>query len=247
MIAKANVVVLENPAALAQRAADEFVRRALTALAERGTFSVALSGGTTPTAMFELLASPRFATRVPWEHVHVFWSDERCVPPDDPASNFGLAQRTLLSRVDIPATNVHRMKGELPPEQAARDYQNELAEFFEHGLMHLDLVLLGLGPDGHTASLFPRTAALSVTDTWCVANRVADAPVSPWRLTLTFPSINAARAAMFLVEGDQKADIVAKVLEGPRDVTNLPAQGVTPADGELMWLLDRPAASRLRR
>lgn len=177
----------------------------------------------------------------------MFWGDERCVPPDDPSSNFGLAQHALLSRVGIPADNVHRMKGELAPEEGARDYRAALAGFFGSGATRFDLVFLGLGLDAHTASLFPRTSALAVTDLSCVANRAVDAPVAPWRLTLTFPALNAARAVIFLVEGERKADAVAKVLEGPRDITNLPAQGIAPTDSELIWLLDRPAASRLHR
>jgi 6-phosphogluconolactonase len=238
-----DIVVLEDPAALATQAAIEFQTRAHSAINDHGRFAVALSGGKTPEAMFALLAGTGFAEDIPWEHVHLFWGDERCVPPDDPRSNFGTARDLLVGKVPIPAANVHRMPGEDEPHEGALKYGEELKRFFG-GPAEFDLVYLGLGPDGHTASLFPNSTALLVSDAQCVAN-FAGADIDPaWRLTLTYPAINASRAVMFLVEGEAKAEIAAKVLEGPKDPTLLPAQGIAPA-GALVWLLDRAAAARL--
>ena len=240
-----NIVVLDSAVAVANQAAVEFQIRARTAVQERGKFVVALSGGTTPTEMFEMLASTEFEEALPWPDTHVFWSDERCVPPHDEGSNYGIAWRTFLSQVDVPSANIHRMKGELDPAAGADDYRRQLAAFFAGGPTRFDLMFLGLGADGHTASLFPHSGALEAIGELCVANLVEDAPVAPWRLTLTFPAINASRAVIFLVESESKADILPIVLDGPRDVTNVPAQGVQPTDGELLWVLDRAAASKL--
>jgi len=201
---------------------------------------VALSGGKTPRAMLETLAKRALA----WPQIHFFWSDERCVGPDDPDSNYGMARAALLGRIAVPTSNVHRMNGELDPPAGARDYSDQMRVFFTAWPI-FDLVYLGLGPDGHTASLFPGTAALRVTDETCVANRVDGHVPSPWRLTLTFPAINAARRVAFLVEGAQKADILKQVVEGTQDVERYPAQGIAPGSGDLTWLVDAAAASRL--
>lgn len=238
-----DIVVVDDPAALATQGAIEFQTRAHSAINHHGHFAVALSGGKTPKAMLTLLAGTDFAEDIPWDAVHLFWGDERCVPPDDPKSNFGMARDALISKVPLPAGNVHRMPGEDEPHAGAVEYDDELKRFFS-GPAKFDLVYLGLGPDGHTASLFPNTAALQVTDAQCVANFAGENVDAPWRLTLTYPAINASRAVIFLVDGEAKADIVAKVLEGPKNPTLLPSQGIEPA-GSLIWLLDRPAASKL--
>lgn len=232
--------VVETPELLAERAADAFETACATAVRKSGRFAVALSGGKTPRAMLETLAS----RRLDWPSIHFFWSDERCVSPDDANSNFKMARDALFAHVNPPAANVHRMKGELEPHEGARDYALGLKSFFA-GPPIFDLVYLGLGPDGHTASLFPGTTALRVADEPCVANRV-DGPVpSPWRLTLTYSAINAALDVIFLVEGTEKAGILQQVLEGPRDVERYPAQGIAPQAGELRWLVDSAAAALL--
>ena len=242
----ARIFTLDTPDHLAEQAALEFQVRAKAAMEEADRFAVALSGGSTPKAMMQRLASPEYASRVDWSRVHVFWSDERCVPPDDPNSNFALAQHALLDQVSIPAGNIHRMPGERDPQEAAAAYEALLRAFFA-GAPAFDLTFLGLGPDGHTASLFPNSAALDVRDRYCAANKAAAHVVSPWRLTLTYSAINASKAVIFLVQGADKADIVARVLEGPRDPKLLPAQGVAPERGTLTWLLDAAAATKLTR
>jgi 6-phosphogluconolactonase len=239
------IVVLDTPDNVASQGADEFEVRARAAIAEHGRFAVALSGGTTPRAMFALLASPGFAEDIDWQHVHFFWSDERCVAPDDGRSNYGEALKALLAPIEMPASNIHRMRGELDPHAGAVDYCEQLAAFFGDDIA-FDLIYLGLGPDGHTASLFPGATTLRVTDQLCAAVHVPDNAVAPWRLTLTYPALNAARCAMFLVEGKEKADVLARVLEGPRDIQRLPAQGVAPVPGTLVWLVDKRAAAQLR-
>jgi 6-phosphogluconolactonase len=239
------IVVLDTADSVASQGADEFEVRARAAIAEHGRFAVALSGGTTPRAMFSLLASPEFAEDIDWRHVHFFWSDERCVPPDDGRSNYGEALRALLAPIEMPASNIHRMRGELDPHSGAVDYCEHLTAFFGDDVA-FDLIYLGLGPDGHTASLFPGSPALSVTDQLCAAVHLPDNAVAPWRLTLTYPVLDAARCVMFLIEGKEKADVLARVLEGPRDIQRLPAQGVAPVNGTLVWLVDKPAAEKLR-
>jgi 6-phosphogluconolactonase len=238
-------VVLDTPADVAYQGADEFEVRARAAINEHGRFAVALSGGSTPRAMFEVLASPEYAEDIEWSRVFVFWADERCVPPDDERSNYGMALKALLAPIALPESNIFRMRGDLDPHDGALDYSERLAGFFGSNIA-FDLIYLGLGPDGHTASLFPHSSALDVADQPCTPVNVPGNDVAQWRLTLTYPVLNAARCAMFLVEGKEKTDILARVLEGPRDPAALPAQGVVPVHGTLAWLIDRAAASGLR-
>lgn len=235
------IVSLADPELLAARASDEFAAVALAATRERGRFAVALSGGKTPRAMLETLST----RALDWSSIHFFWSDERCVGPDDPNSNYGMARSALLSKIALPGGNVHRMRGELDPQAGASAYDAELRAFFGSTRPVFDLLFLGLGPDGHTASLFPGTAALGITDAWCAANEVTGPVASPWRLTLTYPAINAASRVVFLVEGTDKADILATVLGQEKDVRRYPAQGIAPTDGELVWLVDSAAAAKL--
>lgn len=234
------IVVVDSPAALAARAADEFAADAARAIAASGRFTAALSGGKTPRAMLAALAS----RPLDWRRISFFWSDERCVGPDDPDSNYGMARDALLSKIDVPPANVHRMRGELDPAAGAGAYDAELRGVFGTAA-RFDLLFLGLGPDGHTASLFPGTAALDATDRWCAANEVTGNVASPWRLTLTYPAIDAARRILFLVEGNDKAGILATVLCGEQDARRYPAQGIAPKDGELVWLVDAAAAAKL--
>lgn len=232
------IKVLADPALLAAEAAERFISLAREAIGQRGRFSVALSGGHTPEKMFQLLAQESYRWRVPWEKVEIFFSDERCVPPDSLESNYHMAEEALLRNVPIPGDNVYRMRGEIDPNQAAIEYGQLLKEKFGDG--GLDLIFLGMGPDGHTASLFPGTEALREAKHRCVANYVPK--LSAWRITMTAPFINRAGTVMFLVTGADKAQRLKEVLEGPTDPERLPSQLIRPDPGKLVWLLDAEAA-----
>lgn len=240
----AEIVVLSDAEALAREAAVRFVALACQAIDSRGRASVALSGGSTPGRLFALLAEDPYRGQIPWEHVHLFWADERCVSPQDATSNYRMAREILISKVPIPPDQVHRMQGELAPEVAARVYERELQDFFCGPRPRLDLVLLGLGEDGHTASLFPGSPLLAEKDRLVApaAASYQDRPVE--RITLTLSAINTARQVLFLVGGSAKAGIVVSVLKGPDGC--FPAQGVQPTAGSLTWLLDAPAAAQLQ-
>jgi len=232
--------VHDTPEALAEAAALLFVEEATRAIAERGRFAVALAGGSTPEATYGVLARDH-ADDVDWPNVHVFFGDERTVPPDHEDSNYRMAREALLDLV--PVGSVHRMRGELSPEEAAASYEGDLAGFFGEIPPVLDLVMLGIGGDGHTASLFPETAALGVTDRLAVANPVPKLDTT--RLTLTVPVLNAARRIVFLVAGEGKADALREILEGDADPSRYPAKLVQPPGGPT-WLVDRAAARRLQ-
>lgn len=237
--------VLGDGAELARAAAEEFARRAGEAIRARGRFSVALSGGSTPRRLFALLADPAepFRDRIDWRAVHLFWGDERHVPPDHPESNFRMVRETLLDRVEIPAANVHRMHGEEPDAaRAAALYEDELRSFFG-AMPRFDLVLLGLGADAHTASLFPGTAAVREREHWVAAPWIEK--LGTFRITLTPAVFDRAAAVIFLVQGDEKAGALRAVLTGNRDPDCVPAQAVHPLDGEILWLVDRAAAREL--
>jgi 6-phosphogluconolactonase len=236
-----NVQVYESPQELAEAAARAFVESAAEAIAERGRFAVALAGGSTPRVTYEVLARDH-AGDVDWPNVHVFFGDERTVPPDHEDSNYRMVHEALLSHV--PVGSIHRMRGELPPQEAAAAYEEELREFFApDGVPGFDLIVCGIGEDGHTASLFPETSALEVTDRWAVANPVLKLETT--RLTLTVPVINAARAVTFLVAGEGKAGAVREILEGDADPRAYPAKFVRPESGTLTWMVDRAASSSL--
>lgn len=246
------IVVCAGRDSLYERAARRFVEAGRAAVAARERFAVALSGGSTPEPLFEALARPELRSAVAWESTRLFWADERCVPPDHPDSNYRLARATLLEAVGVPAERVHRMRGEEPdPERAAARYEREMREVLspEPGsLPRLDLVLLGIGADGHTASLFPGSDAVAERDRLAVAVRSSETAMQPPivdRITLTPPAINAARDVLFLVTGERKAPAVAAVLEGPREPERWPAQSVDPVEGSVAWLLDTAAASDL--
>lgn len=232
---------------VALSAAEHWVLHAARSQAARGGFSVALSGGATPKKLHELIASAPYRDRVDWGHIEIFFGDERAVPPDHPDSNYRMARETLLDRVPILEERVHRMQGE-PADLAAeaRRYSRLLEERLERtgeGVPILDLVFLGMGGDGHTASLFPGTAALSERREHVVANDVPQ--LSTRRLTLTFPVLNAARSVVFLVTGEGKAERVAEIFEVRPGAPAFPAGRVRPNPGELLWLLDAAACSRL--
>ena len=225
-------------------AARDFVFRAEAAINERGRFAVALAGGSTPKGTYEALARD-YADKLDWSKVHVFFGDERTVPPDHEDSNYRMARETLLSRIRV--GSVHRLRCELPSEEAAATYERELREFYgtSEEPPSFDLILLGLGEDGHTASLFPETPALDVTDRWVVANPVLKLETA--RLTLTIPIINAAKAVTFLVAGEDKAPVLKEILEGDADPHECPAKFIRPEDGDLTWMADRAASSLVNR
>lgn len=235
-----NLRIYENVRELSEAAARVFVEKARRSIDESGRFAVALAGGTTPKATYEILVREYGGPKgLDWSKVHVFFGDERTVPPDHEDSNYRMAQEALLSRV--PVGSVHRMRGELDPREAATLYEKDLEEFFG-GPPVLDLVLLGMGEDGHTASLFPCTPALDVCDRWVVENPVEKLDTT--RLTLTVPSVNAASAVNFLVSGEGKADALKKILEEVAEPQEYPANLIQPAE-ELVWMVDAAAASSL--
>jgi 6-phosphogluconolactonase len=240
------LVRVDDRRALARNAAQRFTLAAERAMEAHGYFSVALSGGSTPRDLYALLATPEFAEHIDWEHVHLFWGDERAVPPDDAQSNFRMVEQTLLAHVPIPSENVHRIAGEEEPARAARAYADELRSFFkpaENELPHFDLMLLGLGENGHTASLFPHTAVLHNTTDWVAAEYIPEVGMN--RITLTAPVINASENILFLVAGAEKATVVRAVLRGEYRPEDLPSQLINPKEGSLVWLLDRAAAAQL--
>lgn len=242
----ADVLLVSDTAALAEQAAERFVEAAAAALAESGRFSVALSGGATPRGLYARLAAEPFRSRVDWGRVLVFWGDERCAPPDHPDSNYRLAQELLLSRVPVRPENVYRMEGEMAdPDLAAAEYAGELQSAL--GLKRgerprFDLILLGMGTDGHTASLFPRSPALREVTRLAVAAYVE--AVKGYRITLTLPVLNNAARVLFLVAGSDKAQRLRQVLTG-KPSHDLPASLVRPERGTLHWIVDRAAATGL--
>lgn len=221
--------------ALYDHAARQFETIGEEAVRLRDRFLVALAGGSTPSPLYERL--PRLDA-IDWKSVHVFWSDERCVPPDDPASNFASVRETLLDRIAVPAEQVHRIEGEKPPLEAADAYEVLVRQTLGAD-GRFDLVLLGIGADGHTASLFPRHQALTETERWILPVHVSANPA--WRITMTLPLINAARHVQFLVVGSEKANAVSR-MEGGQD---LPASRVRPVDGEVTLLADKKAGALL--
>ncbi len=223
--------------------ADLFVDVACTALAKRGKVHVALAGGNTPRAAYELLAQLPRSSEISWSDVFIYFGDERCVPPDDAQSNYRMARLAFLEAVPIPAANVHRMRGELDPAEAARDYAAVLRTDLGEN-PSFDLTLLGLGPDGHTASLFPGSPPDADDD--ALVRAVYSESSAMWRVTITPKVINASHTVAFAVEGVEKAAILAAVLEGPRDPVALPSQIVAPSPGRLLWLVDKAAAGTLR-
>jgi 6-phosphogluconolactonase len=241
---RGEVCVFANPEAVATAVADLFVDVGQTALADRGAFRVALSGGNTPRRAYELLAQEPRSLALPWKDVFIYFGDERCVPPDDEQSNYRMARKAFLDAVPIPTTNVHRIRGEADPGVAANNYASIIrADLADPP--RLDLVLLGLGPDGHTASLFPGSPP-DLHDSVLVRAVYAESQAM-WRVTMTPKLINLGRTVAFAVEGLEKADILAKVLEGPVDPTTYPAQVVHPGSGRLLWMVDTLAAGMLHQ
>jgi 6-phosphogluconolactonase len=228
---------------VAQGAAEWIAEAAREAIGQRGRVSVALAGGSTPRRIYEILAADGPGRQIDWPKVHVFFGDERTVPPDSADSNFRMANDALLSRAAIPAENVHRMIGEGDAIANARLYEDELRSFFgdDADWPAFDLVMLGMGDDGHTASLFPGTTALNERRAWVVANWVEK--FQTFRITLTAPAINHADRVLFTVTGAGKAARLREVVEGPRDTNRLPSQLIEPRGGALDWFADEAAVS----
>jgi 6-phosphogluconolactonase len=239
-----NLEILNTADELAEAAARSIVTIASHALSVKNNFTIALSGGSTPKRLYELLANPKkeFRSQMPWENTIFFWTDERHVSPDHADSNYRMTNEAMLSHVPVPGTNVHRFLAELSNAEAvATNYELQLSDGFDGSLPRFDLILLGLGTDGHTASLFPGTTALAEVKTWVVAPWVEK--FKSFRLTMTLPVLNNAAAVMFLVSGDDKASILRDVLS--EGLPRFPAQQINPTNGELTWLVDRAAASKL--
>ncbi|MGE5612579.1 MAG: 6-phosphogluconolactonase [Bacillota bacterium] len=230
--------VFPTPETVARAVVDHIVESAATAIGEQGNFSIGLSGGKTPKPIYELLTDEPYLGRIEWPKVEIFFCDERCVPPEHADSNFRLIRETLLDYVDIPPANIHRMRGEIDPEAAAAEYGRMLKEKFGEG--GLDLALLGMGEDGHTASLFPGSSALEEAEHRCVATFVEK--LNAWRLTLTVPFLNRSREVLIPVTGVNKAARVQEVLEGLDDAEPLPVQLINPDSDQLLWFLDAGAA-----
>lgn len=238
------VEILGSPQELFHAAAETFCSLGLKAIQKAGRFIIALSGGSTPRGLHQELAT-NFSSCLPWDKVFFFWGDERHVPPDSSDSNYRMAKETLLSKLPVPSVNILRVPAELPDaREAAQKYEDTLDKFFQlpgNEFPVFDFILLGMGPDGHTASLFPGTAALQEKDRLVVANWVEK--LNTFRITFTYPVLNNASSVMMLVSGDEKAEMVRKALKDPG--ANLPCQGVKPVHGELVWYLDKGAAVKL--
>ena len=253
----AQIRVYHDPGELALKAARRFARLADQYVVGSGRFTVALSGGSTPKAMFSVLAAEPFLDTVPWSSIYFFWGDERCVPPDHPDSNYRMTSEALLSKVPVPPGNVFRIPAELPkPEQAAEAYTATLTKFFLSGpganrtgtaplsrVPRFDLVFLGMGPDGHTASLFPHSTALQAGEQIVVANYVEK--FKAHRITLTAATINNARNVTFLAAGEDKTETLRNVLEGEYQPDVYPSQLIRPRNGTLLWMVDEAAARLL--
>ena len=239
---KPAVEILTDTAALATRAAQLVLDYSLTSTSSKETFSIGLSGGSTPKTLYQLLADPgqEFRNRFPWSHTHFFWTDERHVGPESPDSNYRMVHDAMLARVQVPQANIHRMFGELKnAEHAASDYEKELKKFFGNS-PRLDLVLLGMGVDGHTASIFPGSDVLNEREQLVAAPWVDK--LNGYRLTMTLPILNNAAAVLFLVSGEEKAEMLREVLRHPE--SQYPVQAIQPTNGSLTWLVDSAAASK---
>lgn len=253
MTQRGTVSVFPDAEAAAVAAAALFAKEAARCVDARGRFSVVLAGGGTPRRAYELLSRPPFRDQISWDRVHVFWGDERCVDPDDPRSNERMAREALVDIVGVPAESLHPIRCAGAPAQAARAYENVLRTFFAPPSSGPDLVLLGLGDNGHTASLFPHSPAPAEQQRW-VREVFVDAEAGAgttaagqdlWRVTLTAPFLNTAETTVFLVTGTGKARVVREVIQGDSDPGRLPAQLISPASGDLRWYLDEAAAALL--
>ncbi len=247
-----SIIICNDPDALAVRAADLVIQTARDAIAQRGRFTFALSGGSTPEKTYALLAEAHRASAIDWAQTFLFFGDERFVPTEDPRNNFGMVRKNLLARVPIPHENVFPVPTKLHSSaEAAAAYDQKLADFFslsDHVIPpRFDLIYLGLGSDGHTASLFTFSDALDVTSAWATRSSPGTSPPPVERITLTYPVLNAARQVVFLVTGKKKAVALRDVLDGQAPREDRPAAGVNPLDGTLTWLVDKESARLLKQ
>ena len=245
MTERDNIRIYDDIQSLSRAAAGLVLERALEAVAARGWFSVALAGGGTPRTLYESLSASPYLYVMPWPSIFVFWGDERCVPPDSPESNYAMVRDALLERVPLPLENVFRMKGEVRPRSsAALEYETTLRGLFpQAGFPRFDLVLLGIGTDGHVASLFPGSPALEERERWVIETEAPSGYSTRDRLTLSLPLINSARTVIVIAAGENKRPVLKMVFDAPSPGDkNLPATLVNPREGELIWLLDRSAA-----
>lgn len=242
------VHICDSQGELSKVAADDFVKIVNEAIARTGRATVGLSGGHTPPLLYERLTSEAYKKLVDWKKVHFFISDERCVPEDSKDSNWGNAQRQLFNKLHVPAENLHPLQNQdIDPKGAAEKYEEELKKFFDlkpGELPRFDLIQLGMGPDGHTASLFPGSKALSEKKRAVVDNFVDKSET--WRITFTFSVLNEAGNIMFMVEGQEKSHVLSEVLQGTSGAPQYPVQNVTPHDGKIVWFVDRAAARDLK-
>ncbi len=244
VIGKSKIEVLPDLEALSIRAASIFVSASRNSIATKRRFAVAISGGSTPRRLYALLGSDAYRREVDWQGVHFFWADERCVPKDDEASNFRMAFDALLSKIGLPQKNIHRIKGEEAPEKAARDYEEEIRSFFGGSERPgFDLIILGMGEDGHTASLFPGSKSLEEAVRLAIPVYLEESRKN--RITLTLPVLNNADEILFLVAGPSKAVVLPEVLGGGEKKKGFPAGMIRPARGNMTWLIDQEAAGKL--
>lgn len=235
--------IYENPTELSQALAQFFAETAIASVKERGRFSVSLTGGNSPKELYRLLSVSPLKEEIPWSKTFIFWGDERCVPDADPQNNARMSYETLLDHVPVPAENIFRMNGTLPPAESAADYEDQLKAYFGKETAAFDLILLGMGDNAHTASLFPHTSVLHENTAWVKGLYIDEVKMD--RITLTAPFINKARQIAFLLFGASKAKTLQEVLEGEHDIENKPVQLIKPVNGELHWFLDKAAASDL--
>ncbi|MCC9167543.1 6-phosphogluconolactonase [Pontibacter harenae] len=237
--------IFEDKAQISKVAAELFVKTAQEAVQQHGRFTVALTGGSSPVQLYNLLAESPYKEQVPWQQTHIFWGDERWVPLTDDKSNAKMAMDTLLSKVPVPKAQIYPMWADTEPEAFAQQYEGTLQQHFGQQAPQFDLILLGMGDDGHTASLFPGTEVLQEKDSWVKAYYLE--PQSMYRITLTAPLINRAKTICFLTFGSNKAPALFEVLEGERNPEKFPSQLIQPQNGEVIWFVDEAAASKLSR
>lgn len=239
------IQIFNDTATLSQTAAELFVKTAQEAVAQNGRFTVALTGGSSPIQLHKLLTQSPYSEQVPWAQTYIFWGDERWVPLTDDKSNYKMAKDTLLDHVPVPADQIYPMYGEGEPEEYAIQYEKILQNHFNQEIPAFDLILLGMGDDGHTASLFPGTAVLNENSRWVQAYYLK--PQNMYRITLTAPLINQAKKIVFLTFGQNKANALYEVLKGARNTEQYPSQLINPKNGEVIWLVDEAAASKLEK
>lgn len=239
-----NITITQSDGEWVQTAVEIIISQAVQAIRKRGVYTLVLSGGSTPRPIYQELASKKYQSVLDWGRIFLFWGDERCVPPTDEESNYLMAKTALLDWIQIPDSNIFRIEGEIQPKEAARAYQQRIDQFFSGKEKRFDTTLLGLGEDGHTASLFPNTDGLRESTQWVVPN------INPYqntnRITLTFPAINSSRHILFLVKGAEKAKVVADIIENPKSPPHYPAKKITGKEIQPHWILDRAAGNKLK-